>query len=173
LLISDISNKLAVREGENHLGKDEMSNAEYTDDLPSPEAVSLARESAAALSRLLRERPESDRARVQLDGEELILPRSALSLLRNLLSEMAQGHAVTTIPVHAELTTQQAADMLNVSRPFLVKLLETDEIPHTRVGTHRRVRLKDLLEYKKQRDRKADAALQELADQAQDLDMGY
>ena len=152
---------------------DEMSNAEYTNDLPSPETVSLARESAAALSRLLRERPESDRARVQLDGEELILPRSALSLLRNLLAEMAQGHAVTTIPVHAELTTQQAADMLNVSRPFLVKLLEDGEIPHSKVGTHRRVRLHDLLEYKEQRDRKAEESLQELADQAQDLGMGY
>lgn len=150
-----------------------MSHAEYNNDLPSPETVSLARESAAALSRLLRERPESDRARVQLDGEELILPRSAMALLRDLLAEMAQGHAVTTIPVHAELTTQQAADMLNVSRPFLVKLLENDEIPYSKVGTHRRVRLKDLLDYKRQREQSSEDALKELAEQAQELDMGY
>lgn len=137
------------------------------------ELTRLARVSATELSQLLRERPESDRAHVRLDGADLVLPRQALILLRELLTEMAQGNAVTILPTHAEMTTQEAANMLNVSRPHLVKLLEADRIPFTRVGTHRRIRLQDLLAYKRQQEETSEAALQELADQAQDLDMGY
>ncbi|MGM0984892.1 MAG: helix-turn-helix domain-containing protein [Pseudomonadota bacterium] len=137
------------------------------------EVTRLARTSATELSQLLRERPESDRAHIKLDGADLVLPRQALVLLRDLLTEMAQGNAVTILPTHAEVTTQEAANMLNVSRPHLVKLLEERAIPFTRVGTHRRIRLQDLLAYKRQQEEASEAALQELADQAQDLDMGY
>ncbi|MGM0703347.1 MAG: helix-turn-helix domain-containing protein [Pseudomonadota bacterium] len=137
------------------------------------ELTRLARASATELSQLLRERPESDRAHIKLDGADLVLPRQALVMLRDLLTEMAQGNAVTILPTHAEVTTQEAANMLNVSRPHLVKLLEEGEIPFTRVGTHRRIRLQDLLAYKRQQEEASEAALQELADQAQDLDMGY
>jgi len=150
-----------------------MSEARRFENLPSPEVAGLARESAARIARLLQARPEADRARVQLDGEEIILPREAVALLRDLLAEMAQGHAVNLIPVHAELTTQQAADLLNVSRPYLVKLLEEGRIPHSMVGTHRRVRLQDLIEYQRKQHADTDEALKELARQAQDLDMGY
>lgn len=66
--------------------------------------------------------PKAERAHVRLDGHELILPRQALALVRDLLAEMAQGNAVTIVPTHAELTTQEAANILNVSRPYLVKL---------------------------------------------------
>ncbi|MEQ5801632.1 helix-turn-helix domain-containing protein [Halomonas sp. H10-9-1] len=137
------------------------------------ELTRLARASATELSQLLRERPESDRAHIKLDGADLVLPRQALVLLRDLLIEMAQGNAVTILPTHAEVTTQEAANMLNVSRPHLVKLLEEGAIPFTRVGTHRRIRLQDLLAYKRQQEEASEAALQALADQAQDLDMGY
>lgn len=137
------------------------------------ELTRLARASATELSQLLRERPDSDRAHIKLDGADLVLPRQALVLLRDLLTEMAQGNAVTILPTHAEVTTQEAANMLNVSRPHLVKLLEEGAIPFTRVGTHRRIRLQDLLAYKRQQEEASEAALQELADQAQDLDMGY
>lgn len=150
-----------------------MKSARTFDDLPSEETASLARESATALSRLLLEHPHIDRAQVRLDQHDLILPRAALDLLRKLLAEMAQGHAVTIVPVHAELTTQEAADMLNVSRPYLVKLLREEQIPHAMVGSHRRVRLHDLLAYKQRQDERSGEALEKLAEQAQELDMGY
>ena len=150
-----------------------MESAKQFNDLPSAEIASLARDSATALSRLLRDHPEGDRAQIRLDGEDLILLRSALDLLRKLLAEMAQGNAVTVVPVHAEVTTQEAADMLNVSRPHLVKLLKEEKIPYTMVGSHRRIRLQDLLAYRKHQDERSQDALEKLAEQAQDLKTGY
>lgn len=141
--------------------------------LPDPESAELARASAGELSRLLAELPEADRARVQLDGHDLILPRQALALLRDLLAEMARGNAVTVVPTHAEMTTQEAANLLNVSRPHLVKLLEQGDIPYTRTGTHRRVRYQDLMAYKEKRDEQSQQALDELAREGQERDMGY
>jgi excisionase family DNA binding protein len=141
--------------------------------LPDTESSALARASAEELSRLLGRMPEAERARVRLDGNDLILPRQALALLRDLLVEMAQGNAVTIVPIHAELTTQEAANILNVSRPHLVKLLEEGEIPFSKTGTHRRIRYQDLISYRDQRDQESRAALDELTAQAQEHDMGY
>ncbi|MFA6279454.1 MAG: excisionase family DNA-binding protein [Bdellovibrionales bacterium] len=104
---------------------------------------------------------------------EIALPAVAVRLLLNILNDMAKGSAVTVIPVHAELTTQQAADFLNVSRPFFVGLLEKGDIKYKKVGTHRRVRFEDILSYKKKIESEQDEALKELATEAQELNMGY
>lgn len=148
-----------------------VSSAEQQ--LPSTEMAEISRASAVELSRLLADRPDIDRARVKLDGYDLIVPKMALELLRDLLSEMAQGNAVTVVPRHAELTTQEAANLLNVSRPFLVALLENNEIPFRKIGTHRRVLYEDLLAYQREQSARSQSALDELTKQAQDLDMGY
>ncbi|WP_336217392.1 helix-turn-helix domain-containing protein [Pseudomonas aeruginosa] len=107
------------------------------------------------------------------DHQSLQLPASALHLLAQALGEIAVGHAVRLVPVHAELTSQEAADLLHISRPYLVKLLEEGVIPHTKTGRHRRVKLTDLSAYKERRDAANLAALEELAAQAQKLGMGY
>ncbi len=111
----------------------------------------------------------------QQDGEELTVqvPADAVEMLVRVLSHLANGDAVSVVPVHAELTTQQAAELLGVSRPHLIKLLDEDRLPHRKVGTHRRVLLVDLLAYK-ERDRAARlAVLDELTAEGQDLGLGY
>jgi excisionase family DNA binding protein len=142
---------------------------------PTQAEAELAKESSRRLAPYLGAR---DDIRLQIlengkRGETVPVPASAVRLLVHILTEMAQGNAVTLVPVHAELTTQQAADLLNVSRPYLVKLLDEGKIPHRTVGKYRRVRFDDLMAYK----RKDDAARAKVADQltaeAQELEMGY
>jgi len=106
-------------------------------------------------------------------GEDVTLPLPAFRLLKDILAEMAQGHAVTLLPVRAELTTQQAADLLNVSRPFLIGLLEERKIPFRLVGQRRRVRLDDLMAYKRKDDAAGRRIADELTADAQELGMGY
>ncbi|GII88514.1 hypothetical protein Ssi03_65040 [Sphaerisporangium siamense] len=101
--------------------------------------------------------------------DPLILPREAVSLLAFILAQAAEGRGVTVIPSHAELTTQQAADMLNVSRPHLIKLLAEGEIPFRLVGKHRRVTYEDLQEYKRRDDAKRRTAADQLAALGQEL----
>jgi excisionase family DNA binding protein len=107
------------------------------------------------------------------DGTSHEIPDSVYQVLVRVVHQMVQGHAVSIVPVHAELTTQQAADLLNVSRPHLVKLLEDGLIPYSRPAKHRRVRLDDLMAYKKRQAAERRAALDELAAEAARLGLRY
>ena len=111
------------------------------------------------------------RFRIGKTTEEVVLPRSVVRVLVCLLNEMGQGNAVTLTPLPAELTTQQAADLLNVSRPYLVKLLDEGAIPSRKVGSHRRVQTEDLLAFKRDFLTKRHAALDELQALSQELDL--
>jgi excisionase family DNA binding protein len=144
---------------------------------PSEADSLVARDSSQRLAPYL---AKKRKVRVQIvpegsrdEEESLLLPTSVLNLLFAILTEMADGNAVTLIPIHAELTTQRAADLLNVSRPFLVDLLEKGEIPHRKVGTHRRILFRDLMEFKQRSDAKRKKALDELVAEAQEENMGY
>jgi excisionase family DNA binding protein len=107
------------------------------------------------------------------EARPIELPAGAVALLMEILTVMSTGRGVTIIPENAELTTVEAADVLNVSRPFLIKLLEEGKIPHRKVGRHRRIRMEDVMAYKDAIDREREAILDELVAEAQELDMGY
>ena len=107
------------------------------------------------------------------DGDMVELPPALARVVAAALAEVAGGHAVELRPVEEEMATQAAADLLGVSRPFLVRLLDDGEIPSWKVGTHRRVRRADVLAHRAAMRETAEDALQNLVDQAQDLEMGY
>jgi excisionase family DNA binding protein len=143
---------------------------------PSPADTQLAQESSRRLAKILGAKRESVRLLVRAEGgteETIAIPLPAFSLLADILTEMAKGNAVTLIPVHAELTTQQAADLLNVSRPYLIDLLEKGAIPFRKVGKHRRVLLQDVMTYKRKTDQARLKALEELSALDQELGFGY
>lgn len=103
----------------------------------------------------------------------LRLPPKVLRLFADVLGSLAQGKAVAIMPKELDVTTQEAAMFLNVSRPYLVRLLEEGKIAYHKVGTHRRIRFTDVMQYKEDRQKLSQDALQKLADQAQELNMGY
>ena len=112
---------------------------------------------------------------VAQDGSEqdVVIPALAINLLVEILSQISQGNSVSIMPVQAELTTQEAANLLNISRPHLITLIDRGDLPCRKVGKHRRILSTDLVIYKQQKDRLRAAALDELAALSQELDMGY
>jgi excisionase family DNA binding protein len=148
----------------------------------SPETLTPTAEDTLAAGELNRKLTQcsqsSERLRIQLtaaghSGEAVELPATVSRLVRQILAEMAQGNPITILAHHTELTTQQAADLLGVSRPFLIEQMEQGRLPFHRVGTHRRVRLRDVLDYKRRIDESRQEALAELTAQAEELGMGY
>lgn len=103
------------------------------------------------------------------DGKEIALPAAVFRVLSRAVEHMRRGDAVTILPIHRELTSQEAADLLNVSRPYLVRLLEKGEIPYRRLNKHRRIKFGDLMAYKRQRDERRRTALDELTELSQEL----
>ena len=152
--------------------------SDYSDVVTPTEAEArLAQESAPRLAKAVGgRRKRSFRVCVQPEDapeETIALPLSAVRLLAGVLAEMAKGKPVTLTPVQAELTTQQAADLLHVSRPFLIEQLEKGRIPFRKVGTHRRILFEDLMAYKRHDDEARRRIADVLTAEAQELGMGY
>lgn len=147
-----------------------MSQTLLMPTLPTEMDATLARETSRLLAPRMRSKaPLSFRVGDASKEETLQLPAPAVKMLVRILEEMARGNAVTLIPVHAELTTQEAADMLNISRPSLIQLLDEGRIEYRKVGTHRRIRFDALMAYKRQTDAERRAALAELAAYDQEI----
>ena len=141
---------------------------------PTAKEAALARDSGDRI----KEQVNTDEADVKIvingrtvDGVQL--PEPAIQLLIAGLTEIGKGHSVRLMAQHSELTTQEAAEILNLSRPYVVRLLDDGKIPSRKVGTHRRVRIDDLLDYKDKSDADRLDALKNLVAEAQELDMGY
>jgi excisionase family DNA binding protein len=141
--------------------------------VPSEADAGVAKETSRLLAKRLKEGAPMKIRILDDSGSRptVKLPAPAVGLLLRILEEMASGNAVTVIPVHAELTTQEAADMLNISRPSLIQLLEAGKIESRRVGTHRRVRFEALMKHKRQMDTQRRAVLEELAAYDQELEI--
>ncbi len=107
------------------------------------------------------------------ENETITLPTSVLPQLTEILSQLAQGNNVKILPIKQELTTTEAAEILNVSRPYVVELLESGKIPFRKVGVRRRILSQDLMAYKQHIDANRRSVLAELTAQAQELNMGY
>jgi excisionase family DNA binding protein len=143
--------------------------------VPDKHDSDLARESSRALGPAAEASGAASITITDTAGAErtVKIPASALRLVLSVLQEMAHGNAVSLIPMNAEVTTQEAADILNVSRPYLVGLLEKGAIPFRKVGAQRRVQFRDIMDYKARSDADRRAALDALARQSQELRLGY
>lgn len=151
-----------------------MSRAAVETATPDEQDARLAREALVRVRRYLVEHPGDPHQVVQVRAEEsgaeqLTLPRSVVEAVAAILAHMAAGRAVSVVPHNGELTTQQAADLLNVSRPFLIGLLEAEEIEHHRVGSHRRITAASLLDYKRRDDARRRGVADDLTVLSQEL----
>ena len=145
----------------------------------TPETILRAEPSELDGLAQLREQLDAILSRVQTlrligpDGEAIDLPEAVFEALKLIVDAMARGQSLTLVPHDKELTTQDAADLFHVSRPHLIKLLDAGELPFHRVGTHRRIKIEDMLAYQQRRDETRKAALDELARVSEELPSGY
>lgn len=152
-----------------------LKTADLEPIIPSESDIHLATESSRALAGISEKKRSIFKinAIVGKKSTTIQVPSSVFRMLLTILTQMASGNAVSIIPVHKELTTQEAADLLNVSRPFFIQLLEAGKIPFRKVGTRRKVLFRDLIEYKKRDDAARSKILDKLAEEAQRLNIGY
>lgn len=144
--------------------------------LPSHEEAALAKLSSRELAAYVEMQATTQQVSItDKDGtaHQVEVPVSALRLLVDILTELGEGNTVKLIPVHAEMTTQEGADLMNMSRPTFIKLLDDGKIPFHRVGNRRKVKYTDVMAYKKMLDEKRLQALDELSDIDQSLGLGY
>ena len=149
------------------------STESYT---PTPEAIDLASSALQSFADVVKNPPETITFGVidpPLENTQITIPSGIFRLIVDVLNTVSRGEAVTVLPHEVELTTQEAADILNVSRPYLVKLLDDGIIPSRKVGVYRRVRGKDLIRYKELEQSRQEEILDKLTKEAQDLDLGY
>lgn len=133
--------------------------------MPSESEAQIARESRRILASLVKSKDGTEQYRLSREGNtetEIALPPAAVRVLMGVLEELGKGNAVTVVPVQSELTTQQAADLVAVSRPFFIKLLDEGKIPYRKVGSHRRVLYQDVLRYLEQEEARSEKVMQEL-----------
>ena len=110
-------------------------------------AISSSPDFQAVSKRIKSSQKNGVKIKIQESGEFLTIPKKALTFLTAIIQNMAEGKTISIVPSDSELSTQQAADLINVSRPHLIKLLESKQIPFKKVGSHRRVLLMDIMEY--------------------------
>jgi excisionase family DNA binding protein len=140
---------------------------------PDPSEQDELVELREQLARIAGQRRRPVARLVSPDGVEVEIPASAFAALQAIVRDMAQGLTITLIPHDRELTTKEAADILNVSRPFLVKVLDRGDLPYHRVGTHRRLRVEDVLAYRELRAKRRREKLRELTELSEQLEGGY
>jgi len=154
-----------------------IMNPTTTDESRTPIAAPEAEAAAVVQLRdFMAAKPAGERHHASLrspDGHQLEIPNSIYRVLVAAVAAMAQGNAVSIVPVHHELTTQQAAELLGVSRPHLVKLVDAGEIPHHKTGSHRRIYFEDLMRYRDARDAQRAAALRELTRKSAEYGLEY
>jgi excisionase family DNA binding protein len=156
-----------------------MNVADIRPEAVLPPASQRDRELARAAQRCIMQALDHSRAatiRVKTesgDGPSVDLPPQALKLLGQILGAMSEGRAVTIMPAKREFSTVEAANFLNVSRPFVIKEIEAGRLPHRMVGTHRRIAFEDLQDYAERMRERQQAALRRLADADQDLGLNY
>ena len=142
--------------------------------VPSPADIALAKVSAGKIPDMTAKKAAPPKYLLTDNrGTTIEISESTFKIVVEALRAMAEGNAVMLSPVEIEVTTQQAAELLNVSRPYLVSLLESGEIPFNTVGRYRRIKHQDILDYQARRNNRRKAAMDELVVQAQELDMGY
>lgn len=140
---------------------------------PSDEDVNLAKQSSRSLTAFAGHRLTCTIKTDKGEPVEIELPAAAVGVLTQMLTQMAEGKAVVLMPINAQLTTQQAADLLGVSRPFLVAEMKGGKLPFQKIGTHRRIAYADLVKYRQKMAEESNAAMDKLVAEAQELNLGY